>query len=680
MNNPLGYIDGTMATRQIKKLHAAFYSFKDPKSYGSGIHVGLYAQDVEKMDPRCAVYDKHHEMQNYDPACVIALMFQVRTLWYAIVALLLVSAPALASNNYANITTVPSIVALQNLGSASQQYGTVNVQSYIAGGNAGGGIFVWNNTSTTTVDACVVFAASGVTTGRWFRQLSGASIDLSQCGAVADDTTDNAGAITAAYASALANKKDLTCSGIFKVSTGISLTPSNAAGISLHGSGSSVAADSASAQNGNCTFDGTGITTGTGFVFDFLTPFPGFGTTSVAAPRFYDINVFPSLVANIGGCIRFNQIAGGFTDDASSQESLIKPVVQRVFCTNNNTSNTVQIGIQVNKAFDGDISLNEIDRGKYGVDIEGSDVMSIGGAGANRFLGTLNSPVVVNAQGSFGNMDSVVGNEILYPLDDGQTVPAYIYSSARSIVIERNHIEGHVTNTTSAITLASGFSASVQNNDIDVQLAGASPATNWLLVGSNFINIRVFNNGNAGISQSPALFNSGAGSLYWYNSIVRQEIQHGNNVASGDSGFPMNSLGEADNDVVQQGTSLLIFGCNTDGLSANTLGLEVYCQNQAMTFPATGSGNPLLFDNFYAQPVFATGLNLSVKASSISGGQICGQFADAASLVSTPTCQTLTASPLWYTLKSNVTIATRAGASIYASASDVKLLQGKISN
>lgn len=72
--NPLGYIDEKMAPKKLSQVRGAIFTFKDPKSYGSGVHIGLYAQDVAKMDPRCAVYDKQHKLQNYDPLCLTAYL------------------------------------------------------------------------------------------------------------------------------------------------------------------------------------------------------------------------------------------------------------------------------------------------------------------------------------------------------------------------------------------------------------------------------------------------------------------------------------------------------------------------------------------------------------------------------------------------------------------------------
>ena len=55
----------------LSALHPAVWTYKDPQRFGAGKFVGLYADDVEKMDPRCVVYDKG-ELKDYRDRCVIA--------------------------------------------------------------------------------------------------------------------------------------------------------------------------------------------------------------------------------------------------------------------------------------------------------------------------------------------------------------------------------------------------------------------------------------------------------------------------------------------------------------------------------------------------------------------------------------------------------------------------------
>jgi hypothetical protein len=91
-----------------------------------------------------------------------------------------------------------SISALEGLSTPPAGSPIVSVNSYYAGGTAGGGLFVWNASSTTTPDGCTVFQVSGVATGRYIRQ-STTPLPASDCGVQADDTTDDSPAWQRAF-------------------------------------------------------------------------------------------------------------------------------------------------------------------------------------------------------------------------------------------------------------------------------------------------------------------------------------------------------------------------------------------------------------------------------------------------------------------------------------------------
>jgi hypothetical protein len=70
------------------------------------------------------------------------------------------------------VNTAPTVAALRN--SAGLFNGQqISLTSYHAGLNKGGGLFVWDASSTATDDGGVTFAAAGVDTGRWVRLLDG---------------------------------------------------------------------------------------------------------------------------------------------------------------------------------------------------------------------------------------------------------------------------------------------------------------------------------------------------------------------------------------------------------------------------------------------------------------------------------------------------------------------------
>lgn len=153
-------------------------------------------------------------------------------------AAMLTASPAFAASNPANIPSFSSIAAIQALGTSSPFYPTVYVQSY-ATGNIGGGTFVWMPASTATIDHCNIFTATGVATGRWVRQLTGSEsgVDVVNCGALGDGTTDDYAAWT--YAKALAEaQSNFTyinfAARSFKINTGI-VVRTDLTGLNLRG-------------------------------------------------------------------------------------------------------------------------------------------------------------------------------------------------------------------------------------------------------------------------------------------------------------------------------------------------------------------------------------------------------------------------------------------------------------
>lgn len=69
--NPIGTVPGDPAL-DLAVLRPAVWTYKDTADFGAQRTVGLYADDVRKMDPRCVVYDKAGRLENYEDRCVIA--------------------------------------------------------------------------------------------------------------------------------------------------------------------------------------------------------------------------------------------------------------------------------------------------------------------------------------------------------------------------------------------------------------------------------------------------------------------------------------------------------------------------------------------------------------------------------------------------------------------------------
>jgi hypothetical protein len=270
-----------------------------------------------------------------------------------------------------------------------------------------------------------------------------------------------------------------------------------------------------------------------GWVFDLVTPK---GTALVEAPKYYDFSIKTANNSAPGGCIRWNTPAGGFTDDPSSQHYMMNPYAARIYCEMQNGPGNQQVGLECSKCFDGDFSQNNIVYGKTSIALEGSDVMCIGCAGPNRVSYSSDALIRLVSHGTFGNMDRVVGNEILYPTDSNQRYDAFIYDASRSSTIESNHIEGIIAGVQSVIHVSGGFSHAIMNNDIDVLVPGGASAPHWLVADGPFVNFQAFNNGCGGCILGPALFKNR--SANYNDGGVKQIITHGGNAANGDSGFP----------------------------------------------------------------------------------------------------------------------------------------------
>jgi hypothetical protein len=417
---------------------------------------------------------------------------------------------------------------LQALGSNSAKTHILQVLSYHSGTNKGGGLFVWSPQSTSQPDNCTIFAASGVTTGRWTRQLAGA-LDATMCGAWWDNSHDDAAALTIAFHVAALQRRTLTLpGGIGKVCSPV--TPAAAVIVRGQGMGAFDAiSDSPTLVDGSCMKSG--------WVFDLTT---SKGSGLVESPKYYDMSIKTANNAAPGGCIRWNTPSGGFTDDPSSQHYMMNPYAARIFCHMQNGPGNQQIGFECSKCFDGDFSQNNIVYGKTSIALEGSDVMCIGCAGPNRVSYSSDALIRLASHGTFGNMDRVVGNEILYPSDNHQRYDAFIYDASRSSTIESNHIEGIIAGVQSAIHVLGGFSHAVTDNDIDVLTKVPDPAPHWLVAEGPFVNFRAFNNGAAGVLLGPAYFNGPASQPNFNLGGVRQIITHGGNASNGDSGFPNN--------------------------------------------------------------------------------------------------------------------------------------------
>lgn len=123
--------------------------------------------------------------------------------------LLVVGSGLVTSGGPARAATVPT--TLHNQLADSKEFATVTamlaptvprrdgMHAYVRG--ARGGNFAWDATSTTADDGGTVLAVSGVTTGRWVRELAADNVyQMAWWGAVFDGSTDDTSAINAGLA------------------------------------------------------------------------------------------------------------------------------------------------------------------------------------------------------------------------------------------------------------------------------------------------------------------------------------------------------------------------------------------------------------------------------------------------------------------------------------------------
>ena len=124
-----------------------------------------------------------------------------------------------------------TISALQQLGAAGTTAGIAYVENYAHPNDNGGGVFLWLPTATGQPDNCLTFAAKGVSTGLWQRQLNGIPFNADMCGT---GNADDSVAINAAFKVCVANQLPLTFSAKRYKLLGALNPPS---GCAFHGAG-----------------------------------------------------------------------------------------------------------------------------------------------------------------------------------------------------------------------------------------------------------------------------------------------------------------------------------------------------------------------------------------------------------------------------------------------------------
>ena len=487
-----------------------------------------------------------------------------------------------------NVVSVDTIADMVALGVASPSVRIVYVKNYRATGTpGGGGTFLWNASSTTTPDVCVNFQATAVAVGRWVRQLVNNKLDVMGCGAYFDYPSNNDDGIPISAAFAVANSMrgvGLTAPcGISNIGTQVVM----AVGIEFTG----CATDT---NNAGTYF--------VGFLVNTTAPQTVFGIQMPNGTAIYEAPKLRNMLVNCTFsfyCIRWNSIAGGFTDTASTQGYLIRPQLTNVV-----VSGAQLAGIQCSKCFDGDFSFVEADGGFSGIDLQGSDWMSIGESGVVRIVGTTGYMIQLVSHGTFGNGNRIVHTELLHPQ---ASAAAYIYNSARSSVFEHLFFEGANGNPCGIKLDVGGLTFAMHST----QFNDATVAQRLCVDNPDLFNFEETATSSSG-GMGGVKFNSGTGNRLYTNAGTRMVIHHVGNQS--ETGYPFGTTPQHET----PGGPKTIFDITPStelNIDQNNYGPNVTINNNAYQLP---NGTPTI--NFYNAAISSVGtLDLCALASATGG-------------------------------------------------------------
>jgi hypothetical protein len=573
---------------------------------------------------------------------------QIKASIFSIVTLLLTCCHVFAAANPVNMSVVATMMALRAIPlSAASIYPNIQVADYYGTGTGCPINYAWTASSSAPDNGgSVINPAGNSGTGRWLLNMPstgawhscwfGVKVDSPAAVGTGTDNTTQMQALLDGSAANGPNHIYLDSSPGNCIRVVSILTPRQGQIIEGDGQGNA----NSTKNSGSCVnFTGSAG----GYAFNLQTPHPGLGTRPFESPKFRDftINVF-STDAAAGGCIRLNSIAGGFTDDNTSQQPMVHPEFKHLWCNLRATPTSTKIGFQCSKCVDGSAYYTSVSGGLTGFDIEGPGTVS-GTSGVN---------IKLARQGTFGNNNQVTGMQILGFVNFGQAVDSLLYNSARSSTIINNFFEQSAGGALkSTIHLDGGFIAGIYNNSI------TSNATAWLLVNGTYNNITAYGNGGYGVGINSAVFHEGK---YNYSPSVPSVLSHYGNGENGDNGWPFNSVWPTDQLLLSRTQG--IWSPNYFGVTPNGYGLSEIPVNSTFTFPVTGSNNYLEFRiNRTPSPVGI--FDLQINAWQTSGtGQITCQISDNGSPVGSPITQNTTAASRWYTLSFAQAVSTGAGA------------------
>lgn len=567
---------------------------------------------------------------------------------------------------------IPTMAALRIVTAAAAAASpNALLMSYAGTPNDGArGSFYWNATDTRDDNGGTIVKPNGLAgtdAGRWNRStlgLADGAYHSGWFGCVADNATDNLSALQALFDAAASTGYnavyiDPCPNSSINFSTTLTLHP----GLVVKGAGRDV-------SNLKCTTNS--LTT---FAFQFHI---AVGAAGANGPRIYDL----SLTGQSG--IQFNTIAGGFTDDSSSQGAQEGPQIMRcgIYGVSNNTVGP--IGIQMCKCAEAVVQNNTITAFDKMVDFEGCENSRIRD---NRMVGASTQFILANYHNTFGNNLVIDANFLAEMVTGGR---AFIESSQKTITITNNWMEGGGNYTAIIwLTQTQNGEAIIDNNWGSF---GSSYATNFLKVddntdgfgggvGTGYSAIDFNNNGNGGLigSNGTVNFNSGAGISYFSGPAgFRRKVTHrGNTNSYAEVGWPMNSRDSSNDSIPFMPLVVAYFSPNDDGLNFDGAGLGVKCVDGAFALNVTGSGNCLDFANSdKARPVGT--LKQYIFAFSASSSNIHSAITDAG-VAGTFTATPLTPIPKWYLVGDPATVTTSGGIQMYFDNTDVRVLAAVLS-
>lgn len=432
-----------------------------------------------------------------------------------------------------SILTVPTIADLEALGPAASQYPTVQVLGYYVAGDSGGGFFKWNSTSTATAEPCITFSVSGVSTGRYIRQLGSLMLSLPDCGVKADSglvspynvvVTDNTAAVQAVFSAAATYSLGTVYCPSSAAKIGMLSTVNVPVGITLQGQNNSLNGTLGNEINpGSCWF----LDTTAGIMFDTQT-----AVTSVCpqqqGPSFLD---FTFETPNGSGIRINNPATAGFTDTCSSMtqgQSIVSGGTIRGLVFNSSSRSTT--GISLSKVFNYTIRDNTSIFYDTQWQFAGSDNIDFQ---HNTMTAALVQELNLIGEGTFGNEFHAHQNTF----NDLFTNASYnVNTSYNEVIIDDNYFEdAQFTGGTAAINIVSSGATidTITNNFMGID---PSFTTYWLQEAGNFEVLNLSNNPDGGLA-APSNFNSGAGVPFMYSGSLREKI-FGFGNPDGNSGIP----------------------------------------------------------------------------------------------------------------------------------------------